>query len=801
MTPTVTERDLPLQGKKGTAVRKKTTIALIASLSSLALATGSVHAQAAADRADAGGEIVVTAQKRAQSTTDVGITMSVLSGSDLQDRGIKSAADLALTTPGLVVNDSGAQGVPIYTLRGVGFNNIYANASSTVGLYVDDVAIPYPVMSRGALFDIERVEVLKAPQGDLYGRNTTAGQINFITGRPTRQFHAGYSLEYGRFNSVDAEGFVSGPISDAIQVRVAGKQVLSSGWQRSLSRPLDKLLGSKDETAFRGKVNFDLGGKSSILLEGYWTRDQSEGVAAAALDGRLIGLPSAQTALPGRGTVIYTIGDNRAADWTPEYRPRHNNHSAGGSAHVDLDLGSVSLASISAYDHYVRHETNDWDGAAANISGSVNNTAIESFSQELRLAGDTADQNLNWIVGGYYSWDKLSEDYNYFMSDSFFNTALGIDELNTRYTQVTRSIAGFGHLEWDVAPKLQIVGGLRFTHETRSFQGCTYDRNGTYAATTNNVITPFLILPNGLPDPGLVPFGGCAVYDDRRESPNFGTFAPFNDRITADKWMGKAGLNYKPNSDLLLYASVSTGFKSGGFNGGNSNTTTQQAAYRPERLIAYEAGVKSDIRQLGLNLEAAAFYYDYRDKQEAGLAVTFVGNINGLTNIPRSRIYGAEISGTFRPTRELSLAFGATYLNSKVLRWNPISDRSLYPNVITFDAAGLRLPNAPEFSFNLTPGYKKPVGSGLFVELAGDFNYRSSTSGSGFVYRGLNPYFLVNARLTVGKEDGPWQVSLWAKNLFNRYYFNYANDIGGSGTYIRVPGMPLTYGMRLSTRL
>lgn len=187
-------------------------------------------------------EIVVTAQKREQGVNDVGITVNTFTAEALTDHGVRSAADLESMTTGLTVTETAPTGVPVYTIRGVGFADFSTASSSTVGLYFDEASIPYAVMSRGVLFDIERVEVLKGPQGDLYGRNTTAGQINFISRKPTEQFAAGASLGYSRFNVLDFEGYVSGPLSDRVQARFAAKVANSNtGWQQSISRPGDTL--------------------------------------------------------------------------------------------------------------------------------------------------------------------------------------------------------------------------------------------------------------------------------------------------------------------------------------------------------------------------------------------------------------------------------------------------------------------------------------------------------------------------------------------------------------------------------
>ena len=178
-------------------------------------------------------EVVVTAQKHSQSANDVPITINAFTGETLQDQGVITAENIALLTPGLTVNETAATGVPLYTIRGVGFQDYSTAASSTVGLYLDEVAIPYTVMSRGLLFDVQRVEVLKGPQGDLYGRNTTAGQINMVSNKPTEDFELGLRGSVGTFDTVDVEGFINGAISDRVNARVAFKSVQSGeGWQK-----------------------------------------------------------------------------------------------------------------------------------------------------------------------------------------------------------------------------------------------------------------------------------------------------------------------------------------------------------------------------------------------------------------------------------------------------------------------------------------------------------------------------------------------------------------------------------------
>lgn len=349
----------------------------------LCLSIAAVLQSAAAQAQDAGGieEVVVTAQKRAESAQDVGISITAFTGETLSQKGVLTAEDMAALTPGLVVTQNAATGVPTYTIRGVGFNDYSTAASSTVGLYVDEVSIPYTVASRGAVFDVERVEVLKGPQGDLYGRNTTAGQINFISRKPTKEFESALRLGYGSYQAADLEGYVSGPFSDSAQGRLSVKVTnWGKGWQKSVTRPGDR-LGKKDVVALRGQVNFDFAEGTSLLLNAHYVKDKSENQAATAYRGTAIGL-AADTSLPTIGTPSYSLGDNEAADWSDGvYYPKRDNELKGFSGTLNWDLGAVSLTSITAYDKFTRSEGNDWDGSAIRDSSNLNVTDLKVFSQ------------------------------------------------------------------------------------------------------------------------------------------------------------------------------------------------------------------------------------------------------------------------------------------------------------------------------------------------------------------------------------------------------------------------------------
>ena len=773
-------------------------------------------------------EVIVTAQKRSQSENDIGITMNTWTGDELRDMGVVSAEDMALRTPGLTVNESSATGVPLYTIRGVGFQDYSTGSSSTVGIYFDQVAMPYTVMTRGLLFDTERVEVLKGPQGDLYGRNTTAGQINFISNKPTEEFTVGINAGISSYSTVDFEGFVNGAVGETMQGRFAFKTIQSSdGWQKSVDG--DDELGEKDVTALRASLNIDFSEDASLLLVAHHVDDQSDNQAATAYDGRDIGL--GEFSLPytaiapylasGETPPWYSTDDNEAAGWTNSYtspvtgttfdiRPKRDNQLEGISARLDWDLGGMSLTSITAYNHFERVEANDWDGGQYNDSSNINTTELEVFSQEIQLSGST--ESLDWVVGAYYSSDEMDEYYHYFMSDSMFGGAslvfdiapfnlngYGILELDTKYKQETDSKAIFGHVEWQFAENFKLTFGARHTKEQRDWTGCTYSAADNTLGTFNNFAFGTTLTP-----------GSCGTVDDIPTSPTFilnllGTanandgLAVFTDSIDTSRTMGKLGLDYTPSKDLLVYGTISQGFKSGGFNGANSNTSTQLLPYDEEILTAYEIGAKATLLDGSLQLNTAIFSYDYEDKQEKDRVITLVGAISGITNVDKSSITGAEVDVQWMASDSLRLAFGAAWLDTEVDEWQAVDVANSEWLVTTarFDASGSELPQAPELSYTALISYDTSITENLVLGVAADVSYTDETSGGVALDRATEDYMVINSRISIGDVSEKWRAMLWVRNVADEDYYPSA-FIGGNGPYVRSMGMPRTVGVTFS---
>ena len=773
-------------------------------------------------------EVIVTAQKRNQSENDIGIAISTWTGNELRDMGVVSAEDMALRTPGLTVNESSATGVPLYTIRGVGFQDYSTGASSTVGIYFDQVAMPYTVMTRGLLFDAERVEVLKGPQGDLYGRNTTAGQINFISNKPSEEFEVGVNVGYSSYSTVDFEGFMNGSMGENVQGRIALKTIQSSdGWQKSVDG--DDELGEKDVTALRASFNIELSQDAKLLLVAHHVDDQSDNKANTAYDGREIGLAEfsapysavAPYLASGETPPWYSTDDNESAGWTNSYtspitgttfdlRPKRDNQLRGMSARLDWDFGNVSLTSITAYNKFERVERNDWDGGQYNDSSNINTTDLSVFSQELQISGST--ESVDWLVGAYYSTDEMEEYYHYFMSDSLYGGAslvfdiapfklngTGILELDTKYQQETDSSAIFGHVEWQFTDALKLTVGGRYTKEQRDWSGCTYVADDNSLGSFNNVLFGTTLSA-----------GSCGTIDDRPSSPTFilgllGTpdanngLAVFTDTIDTSRMMGKIGLDYTPSDNVLYYASISQAFKSGGFNGANSNTTTQLMPYDEEILTSYEIGAKATLLEGSMQLNAAVFSYDYKDKQEKDRVITLVGAISGLTNVDESSITGAEIDIQWLPTDGLRLAFGGAWLDTEIDQWQAVdaANSAWLVNTATFDASGSELPQAPSLSYTALIGYDTNITENLILGMALDLSYTDKTTGGVAPERATEDYTVINARLSISDASEKWKTLLWVRNVADEDYYASA-FLGGNGPYVRSMGMPRTVGVSLS---
>ncbi len=765
--------------------RIRSSVALAAIASALAGATVA-RAQdappAPAAETDNGGfqEIIVTAQKREQSANTVPMSITAVGGDQLQLLGVKDVSDLVKVTPGLSVNVS-TTGTAVYTLRGIGYNDAAISTRPAVTVYLDEAPLPFALETNGVSLDIERVEVLKGPQGTLFGNNSTGGAINYIAAKPTPEFEAGGTFTYGRFNQIDLSGFVSGPLSDTLSARLAVEHRGMDEWQKSHTR--DDKLGKQDFTNVRGTLLWKpTSALRAQLTVNRWV-DRSDAPAAQLVEVR----EQSAGFLQFTGLEGYPLppANNRAADWDPGVDYARNNKFFQTVGRIDYDISpNVTLTSLTNYIDYKHDLPTDTDGTAiSDISvGAVG--SAKTFSQELRLSAKF--DRLNGVIGLNYSKDKVQEDQTPTVPDSslayFLADASGQPRptgfLNRKRENI-RSYAGFGNLEFEITPELTVQGGVRYTKTKNHYEGCSADNgDGTMGAA-------FGVLFGATIDPGE-----CITLNLATGSPALIVTDLNEDNIS---WRG--GIQWQPESSTLLYANISKGYKAGGFPSLVATTSPGLEAATQESVLGYEAGFKKGLLDRRVQLNGAVFYYDYKDKQVTGtIADPVLGPIAKLVNVPSSSIFGAEMDLSIRPVQGLTLTAAGSYIKTKVK-----------DHFTAFDALGaLRdldgtpLPFAPQWQLSGNARYEFPVSDSLNAFAGVNVSYQSkSYSDLGELdLTKVKGYTLTDLQVGVESEEGNWRAFIWGRNVFDTHYW--FNQVRLVDTVSRFTGRPATYGVTLS---
>ncbi|GGY90291.1 TonB-dependent receptor [Novosphingobium colocasiae] len=821
---------------------------LFAGCSAMALgaAATSAAAQTAEGAADAGNEIVVTANKREQNLSEVGSSVSAVSGEALKLQQISSVADLAKITPGLTFAPT-PNATPVYTIRGVGFYDSSLASYPDVAVYLDQFPLALPVMSSQTGFDLQRVEVLKGPQGTLFGNNATGGAINFVANAPTKDMSGGANLSYGRFNAVDFNAFVSGPLSDTLRARLAVKKAYADPWQKSYTR--DDRNGKTDVMAGRFILEFEPSSdfKASINLNGW--RDQSEPQAPQKIayvpqndvSGTPAGAPAGSGPVPyPQATYPNSPMNARSADWTAgQYSPSQDNRFKQALGRFDYTFGSITLTSLTGYsDMKFRNTTEGGGTALVDLDLRNDQGKIKSFTQELRIANDPKSA-LRWVLGANYENTKVDETTYLSYADTSSTYVNGIVTSNYQTNQRMKNYAAFGNIEFDVMDNLTFKAGIRRTQAKR------------FATAFNGDLASGPILPTdttfgGTPGVSLTNFFN-AVYDSLQElyggaGYNIPTIAPggsiildtrglvlgdpaSNDPVNPDtfltadivrtkikenstSWM--LGADFKPVDGLLLYSNVSKGYKAGSFPHLSGAIFDAYAPVKQESILAYEAGFKAQLMGNAISINGAAFYYDYKNKQtRAKFVDPIFGALDKLLNVPKSRIKGAEIEVSGRPVEGLTISASATYLDAKVKRYVGAVDSVLVSGVrvpVNASFAGVDLPFSPEWQYSIRADYQFPVSSYVDAFLGVGANGQSksvsalvvpgsTTFGADSDLYKIKAYTLVNGNIGVKSADGTWTASVWGKNIFNKYYWSNATQ--AYDTFVRYTGRPAEYGVSL----
>lgn len=727
------------------------------------------------------GEIVVTAQKREERINDVGMSINAVSGAQLTSRGIQDPTQLAKVVPGFVY-DTTVFGNPIFSIRGVGFQDSTLGASPTVTTYVDEVPIPFSAETNGVILDIARLEVLKGPQGTLYGENATGGALNFITAKPTSQFLAGLDASYGRFSTADVAGFVSGPLSSTLKARASLRYINSGPWQKSYTR--NDELGRQRMAQGRLALDWTPSSRLRVGLSASAWRDTSESAAPQLI--AVVGL-GGSAFNPLLNTYPLAPENDRAADWDAGRDYRRNNRFVMGTARIDYDVtDAFTFTSLTSIQRYKRDQPIEADGTSLQDLFLTSTGKINTFYQEGRLAGTFGRNHL--VVGVNYQRDTIRDDFFQEFADSSSRLILGLPLTESIiYTkQKVDTYSLFASADFALTNTLQLQGGGRYTQSNRSFEGCGRDSNGELAAVYN--FLRFLVTGGPV---SQIPTGGCTTL-------NLATFNPELAHLELDEdnvsW--RAGLNWKVTPKTLLYANISRGYKAGSYPTLAASTNDQFVPVKQESLLAYEAGFKTNIASQ-LQLNGAAFYYDYTDKQILGRTpVPIFGPLLVLVNVPKSHIVGAELEAIWNPVRGLTIRGDGTYVKSRI-DGNFVNYNSFG---VLQNFTGEAFPYTPKFQGNVDAEYKWGVGDRLQAFVGGNVSHHSKTNGAvgNFDILRVDPYTLLDLRAGVGDPGGKWTFSLWGRNVTNKYYW--VTAVRDNDTINRYTGMPATFGMTLQLR-
>lgn len=601
--------------------------------------TGAAHAQGAAaghDDAQESDELVVTAQKRAQSVQDVPITMSAFGAETLRELRITEASDIAYQVPQVQVQTGFNQ--PYFAVRGIGINEFSGNTDSPVAVHFNEVYLSRATQTSVALFDVERMEILKGPQGTLFGRNTTGGSVNIFARAPTQDNSAGANITFANYGRFDTEGFLSGPLSDTVAARLSwATQQATEGVAEN--RYDGSTMGEPDRFAGRLQLQWDPSAATSVNLMLFGSGDRSTlqpfenigvvtpaGAAAIQADPINNSPLSYLCAAYLNGTVTaadptcvnttgYSEPDNDPFTTNSDAPNRVDNSDYGAILRGEHDFGFAAFTAVGSYMEFER--VNREDSIASPYRDLEINWCnfIQEYTFEARLSSNSSGP-LSYVVGVYYQKDDLGVTNTAFLDQ---NPSYGLI-VSTVYDQETEAYAAFGQAEYEVSPWHSLIGGLRYSEEEKTFVGATPFQIAGMAEPYG----PRATLPT--------PLGNLATADLARSDSNL-------------SW--KVGFTARPWDSVMFYGHVERGFKSGGFNGGFAFSNAEFSEFEAEEITAYEVGVKSTLADGRVVLNAAIFRYEYENPQVNADAPGAVAPIS--TNADTSEYLGFEAELTWRP--------------------------------------------------------------------------------------------------------------------------------------------------------
>lgn len=683
---------------------------------------GQALAQSVEDPDD---DIVVTATRYETRLQDTPLAISAYTASQIERSGTRDLRDIVTFTPGLTIGTNEGQGAIPISIRGVGQNDLGIGADGPVAVYLDGVYLARSYMNLFDLVDVERIEVLRGPQGTLYGRNATGGAINVITRAPGDTLHYEGVARYGNYDAWGVQTLVTGPLAPTLSGKIAIGASRRDGYTKLAQNGDD--LDPEKSLVIRGALRWQPTTDLDVRLD---------------VDG-------------GFHDMAAVVHNSSASDFDPrrialDAQPREDRDFWGLALTAVYRMPEIELTSITGYRESKLFNVIDTDASAANLIRYEQHDNTSQFSQELRVNA-VGTHRLQWL-GGLYFFREQASTFNPIYLD--FTQIAGVASPTTQYitgSNRTEAFAAFGQATFHITDTLDVNGGLRWSTETKRF----------------TFLQEFSV---DLP-------------------PLFNSYPRSRQKTTWSNVSPRVGIDFRPNRALLLYASYSEGFKSGGSTSVSLITQPMPNVFEPETLKAFEGGIKSEWLTGRLRVNATAFHYDYRNLQvRTGDAFGFLVVRNAAT----ATVDGAELEVSARPTALMELTAVAALLDARY-------DRFVDP-VSLVDYAGDRLNRAPDVKLGLGAQNRFPLPGIGELLVRGEYEYTSRIYHQPGELRAFSrdPANLFNARLALTGADGHWSVALFGKNLTNERYIGHAFVVLGTPRATITPPRTVGIEIRLS---
>ena len=798
------------------AVPRSSTLALAAALLAPAFfaapayaaedaAVPATDAAALAEGAEGGSPIIVTASRRRdENVQDVPVAITVVSAEALERRGDYTLGAIQQQVPSLQVITFNPRNTNI-NIRGLGSNVSLTNdgLENGVGFYIDNVYYGRVGLAQFDLVDLQGIEVLRGPQGTLFGKNTTSGVINVTSKKPTFDPELSAEASIGNYGFYQVRASASGGlVKDLLAVRLSGAISENDGflWNKTTQTRAQNYSNQ----SIRGQLLFTPDPDFEVRIIGDYAKQKQDyvlNVFAAShttyADGTTIANNFEQRAARFAG---YTLPSFNAFDRVGEADSHYQSNMAGYgvSGQVDWNLGGAALTSITAYRWWDWNPANDGDSTSLPIVTKAQQANRQrQFSQEIRLASKSGG-TFDYVIGGYYFW-QIVRGYGATrygsaaalwnlptVNQTIANAALDGFEANSTSDPTTKTLAAFGQTDWHITDALTLTTGLRFTHEKKSG---SYNQYWVDGADLSGFSTAQVAAINAI-------------------RTQFNPVTSYATSFTDNSLSGLVTLNWKVAHDVSVYGSYARGNKSGGLNL-TSLPTGVDPDVKPEKVDAFELGLKSQFLDRRATFNAAAFWTEISDYQTTitEQLATSVTSRQYIANIPKVRSRGIEGELSVAATDYLSFNASGTYTDATYITYKnaPQATERLNLGAIQ-DLSGERLPGVPKWAWTLGADFNHGLtslgGKDVSLYAHADYAYRSTynTSASNSAWAQVPGYGLANGRIGLRTDDGIWDFSIWAKNLFDKDYF-IALGTANTGAVTAQLGEPRTFGATLRTKL